>query len=113
MTWRKGSGEEDSSQPVFPVETVFDGLRLRREVTKDSEVVSSMSGIGRMLVVAGLLLAGLGALLILGDRLPFRLGRLPGDIEVRGKNSVFYFPLVTCLLLSGLLSLVMWLFNRK
>ena len=68
---------------------------------------------GRTLIVIGLAIAALGLLLTLGDRLPIRLGRLPGDIEVRGKNSVFYFPIVTCILLSIVLSFVMWLFNRR
>ena len=68
---------------------------------------------GRTLIVIGLAIAALGLLLTLGDRLPIRFGRLPGDIEVRGKNSVFYFPIVTCILLSIVLSFVMWLFNRR
>jgi hypothetical protein len=41
------------------------------------------------------------------------LGRLPGDIIIRGKHSVFYFPLATCLLISVILSLVLWLMNRR
>jgi Protein of unknown function (DUF2905) len=69
--------------------------------------------VGRTLIVIGLAIAALGLLLTLGDRLPIRFGRLPGDIEVRGKNSVFYFPIVTCILLSIVLSFVMWLFNRR
>ena len=54
-----------------------------------------------------------GLLFTYGGKLPLRLGRLPGDIEVRGRNSVFYFPIVTCLLLSAVLSLIMWLFGRR
>ncbi len=69
--------------------------------------------LGRMLIAAGLLLAALGALISIGQRLPIRLGRLPGDIVIRGKHSLFYFPLVTCLLISVVLSLVLWLFNRR
>ena len=65
-----------------------------------------------MLVTAGLILVAIGVLFMLGDKLPIRLGRLPGDIVVRGRNSTFYFPLVTCLLLSLIFSLVMWLFRR-
>jgi hypothetical protein len=42
-----------------------------------------------------------------------RLPRLPGDIVIRGKHSVFYFPLVTCLLISVVLSLALWLVNRR
>ena len=68
---------------------------------------------GRMIVILGLILVGVGLLVMLGERLPFRLGRLPGDIRIRGKNSVFYFPLATCALLSVVLSLVIWLFNRR
>jgi hypothetical protein len=72
-----------------------------------------MAGMGRLLVVAGLLLAGIGLLLILGDKLPFRIGRLPGDIVWKGKNTTFYFPLMTSILLSVLLSLVLWLIGRR
>ena len=68
---------------------------------------------GRALIVIGLVLVAAGFLVILGERLPIKLGRLPGDIVIRGKNSTFYFPLVTCLLLSLLLSLVSWLLNRR
>jgi hypothetical protein len=68
---------------------------------------------GRLLIALGLIVAALGVLISLGERLPIRLGRLPGDIIVRGKHSVFYFPLVTCLLISAILSLVLWLINRR
>jgi hypothetical protein len=66
-----------------------------------------------MLIVLGLLLAAAGVIVSLGERLPIRLGRLPGDIVIRGKHSVFYFPLVTCLLISAVLSLILWLMNRR
>ena len=65
-----------------------------------------------MLIVLGLALAGFGLLLTFAGRLPFRLGRLPGDIYIQGKNSTFYFPLVTCLILSALFSLVLWVLRR-
>ena len=68
---------------------------------------------GRYLIVAGLLLVLLGILVTFGDRLPFRLGKLPGDFEIRGRNSVFYFPLGTSILLSILLSLLFWVFGRR
>ena len=68
---------------------------------------------GRLLIVLGLLLAALGVVVSLGARLPIRLGRLPGDIVIRGKHSLFYFPLVTCLLISAVLSLALWLVNRR
>ncbi len=64
-------------------------------------------------MMAGAMLFAIGLLLYLSPRLPFRPGRLPGDIVIRGKNTTFYFPLVTCLLLSLLFSLVTWLMRRK
>jgi hypothetical protein len=72
-----------------------------------------MQGLGRTLIAIGAILVIAGLLLTLGARLPFRIGRLPGDIVIRGKNSVFYFPLMTCLALSLVLSLVMWLAGRR
>lgn len=68
--------------------------------------------LGRTLIILGLVLVVCGVLVTLGGKLPFRLGRLPGDIVYRGKNAVFYFPWVTSLLLSALLSLLLWLFRR-
>jgi Protein of unknown function (DUF2905) len=68
--------------------------------------------VGRMLIVLGVFLVVLGLLLTIGEKLPLRLGRLPGDIYVRGKHTGFYFPIVTCLFLSVILSLAMWLFRR-
>ncbi len=69
-------------------------------------------GFGRTLILLGLALVLLGVLFSVGERLPFRLGRLPGDIVVRGKHSVFYFPLMTSILLSAIISVVLWLFRR-
>lgn len=69
-------------------------------------------GIGRTLIVAGVALIVIGLLVSLAGRLPFRLGRLPGDIYIHGKNSTFYFPVTTCILLSVVFSLVLWLFRR-
>jgi len=68
---------------------------------------------GRTLIWLGEARVVIGILVTLGDKLPLKLGRLPGDIEIRGKNSVFYFPVVTCILLSVVLSLVMWLFGKR
>jgi len=67
---------------------------------------------GRILIVVGLLLAGVGLLITLAGRLPVKLGRLPGDIYYHGKNYTFYFPLVTCLVLSAVASLVLWLLRK-
>ena len=68
--------------------------------------------LGRLLITAGFVLVAVGLLVTFAGRLPFRLGRLPGDIYFQGKNTSFYFPLATCLLLSALLTLVMWIFRK-
>ncbi len=68
--------------------------------------------LGRTLLIVGALLVAAGAFFYFAGRLPFRLGRLPGDIVHRGKHSTFYFPLTTCILLSVLFSLAMWLVNH-
>ena len=68
--------------------------------------------LGRVLIVLGLVLVGAGLLMTLGGRLPLRLGRLPGDIAYHSKNSSFYFPIATCILLSVVLSLVMWIVRK-
>jgi len=68
--------------------------------------------IGRMLIALGLVLVAAGLLFSFGGRLPFRLGHLPGDIIIHGKNSTFYFPLATCIVLSILFSLVLWLVRK-
>jgi hypothetical protein len=67
---------------------------------------------GRILVVLGMAIAVVGALLYYSGRLPFRLGHLPGDIVHRGEHSTFYFPIVTCLVLSLGLSLLLWLVSH-
>lgn len=69
-------------------------------------------GFGRMLILLGILLVVMGVLVSLGPRLPLRIGRLPGDIYIRGRNTTFYFPLATSILLSVVLSLLLWLFRR-
>jgi hypothetical protein len=68
-----------------------------------------MRDVGRLMVFAGVAVAAIGAVVWLSARpggLPLRLGRLPGDISYRGKHGSFYFPVVTCILLSVILTLV-------
>ncbi len=67
---------------------------------------------GRIIITLGIVLVVLGLLVTIGEKSPLRLGHLPGDIYLRGKNSSFYFPVVTCLLLSAFLSLLFWLLRR-
>jgi DUF2905 family protein len=66
---------------------------------------------GKLLLVAGVVLLGAGALLVFGARLPFRLGRLPGDISYQGRHGSFYFPIVTCVVVSAALTLILWIVN--
>jgi len=68
--------------------------------------------LGRMLIVAGLVLVAAGVIVTLLAKSPIPLGRLPGDIRIQGKHGSFYFPIVTCLLLSILFSVVMWIMRR-
>ena len=65
--------------------------------------------LGKWLILGGLILAAIGGLFFVGGRLPFRFGRLPGDIAIEGKPGSFYFPVVTSIVLSVALTLVMWL----
>jgi hypothetical protein len=71
----------------------------------------SMS-LGRLLIALGIALIAVGLLVSFAGRLPVKLGRLPGDIYAHGKNSSFYFPVTTCILLSALFSLVLWILRR-
>ena len=82
-------------------------------ITFGNEFGVTIRLVGRTLIFAGLALVALGVLVTLGEKLPIRLGRLPGDIVIRGKSGAFYFPIATSLLLSALLTLGMWLFGRR
>jgi hypothetical protein len=67
--------------------------------------------VGKFLVIGGLILAAIGALLWAGFGKGW-LGRLPGDIQVSKGNFTFYFPVVTCILASIILTFILWLFRR-
>jgi hypothetical protein len=67
--------------------------------------------VGRVLMVAGVVLFVVG--LLYTTKIPYKPGQLPGDVVIRGKNSVFYFPIVSSILLSIVLTLILWLFNRR
>jgi hypothetical protein len=71
-----------------------------------------MGDLGRMLVFFGGLLLVIGLVLIFAGKFNLPIGRLPGDIIYRGKHTTFYFPLATSILLSVVLSLVLYLVNR-
>jgi hypothetical protein len=68
--------------------------------------------LGRTLLVLGAFILLAGAFLYFGGKLPFRFGRLPGDIVHKGEHTTFYFPIVTCIVLSIGLSLLFWLLSR-
>jgi len=68
--------------------------------------------VGRLLVVIGIVLVGLGLMVMAGSKFSFLgLGRLPGDIIYKGKNTQIYFPIVTCLIVSVALTAVLWLIS--
>jgi hypothetical protein len=71
-----------------------------------------LGDIGKLLLFAGLAMAVVGLLLLIGGRLPLRLGRLPGDISYQGPRGSFYFPVVTCIVLSAAFTLTMWIVNH-
>jgi Protein of unknown function (DUF2905) len=71
-----------------------------------------MAGLGKLLLVVGGIIILMGLVLLAGGRMNLPIGRLPGDIVICGKNSAFYFPLTTSILLSVIVSLVLWLFSR-
>ncbi len=69
--------------------------------------------VGRLLIAAGLGLVVFGVIAMIAARLNLPFGRLPGDFVWRGKNSVVYFPWVTCLVLSLLGTVLLWMVNRR
>ena len=70
-----------------------------------------MNELGKILVIAGLIIAGIGVLLWVGVGKGW-IGRLPGDIQYTKGNFSFYFPIVTCILISIVLTLILWLFRK-
>jgi len=70
------------------------------------------SGVGRILLIIGIVIAGIGLVLIFAGKIPW-FGKLPGDFFWRGKNVSFYFPLTTSILVSIILTLILWFINRR
>jgi len=75
-------------------------------------MMPEFSGLGRVLIVIGLVIAGIGLALVLAGKIPW-LGRLPGDFIFRGKGGSFYFPLTTSIVISVIFTLILWLINRR
>ena len=86
--------------------------RARARATIIPAVSFEMTDLGKLLLVLGGVIVLVGAALLLAGRFNLPLGRLPGDIVYRGKNTVFYFPLTTCIVISVVLSLLFWIFGR-
>ena len=74
-------------------------------------LANPLNDLGKILLVIGVAIVAAGALLVFGVKLPFRLGRLPGDIAYQGRHGSFYFPITTCIVLSLALTLLMWIVN--
>ncbi len=68
-----------------------------------------MNDFGRAVIGLGVVLVVIGGAILLIGRAGIPLGRLPGDITYRGKNTTFYFPIVTCIVISVVLSVISWL----
>jgi hypothetical protein len=71
----------------------------------------TMSDLGKVLVIFGLILVGLGLVILYGPKIPW-LGKLPGDIAIKRENFTFYFPLASSLVISILLTILFSLFRR-
>ena len=72
-----------------------------------------MFELGKFLLIVGGIIVVLGLVLLFAGKFNLPIGRLPGDIVYRGKNTVFYFPLATSIILSIVLSLIFWLIGRS
>ena len=69
-----------------------------------------MVPLGKIVIVCGLVIVGLGVLLMFVDKIPF-IGKLPGDINIKRDNFQFYFPIATSIIISVALSLILWLIS--
>ena len=71
-----------------------------------------MAEIGKSIIFFGIIIVIIGIILLFSDRLPFNLGRLPGDIAIKKGNFSFYFPITTSILISIALSVIFYLFSK-
>jgi hypothetical protein len=74
--------------------------------------MADFSGFGKILLIIGLVIAGIGGLILLGGKIPW-IGRLPGDFYYKGKNFSFYFPLATSIIISIILTIILMFIGRK
>jgi len=80
-------------------------------VRATGKIRHTMGDLGKLLILFGVILIGLGALLSLAGKIPW-LGKLPGDIYYKSDHVTFYFPLATCVLIGIVVSLLFYLFRR-
>ena len=73
--------------------------------------MSPLFSLGKVLIIIGLIIAGIGIILLLSPKVPW-LGKLPGDILIKKDNFRFYFPLTTCIIISLILTLLFYLFRK-
>jgi len=74
--------------------------------------MGELSAFGKILIFFGIIMIVVGGLFLFGSKIPF-IGRLPGDIAIQKKNFSFYFPITTGIIISIILSFIMWLFSRR
>jgi len=74
--------------------------------------VGGFSDFGKILIVIGLVIAIVGVLIAMGGKIPW-IGRLPGDVVIKGEKFTLFFPVATSILISVILSLIFWFFGRK
>jgi membrane protein implicated in regulation of membrane protease activity len=77
-----------------------------------STAMTPFNGLGKLLIVLGGILIVIGAAIVLGGKLPW-LGRLPGDIYLERRNFTFFFPITTSILISVILSVVLYILSRR
>lgn len=70
------------------------------------------TNLGKVLIILGIVISAIGVLLVLSGKIPW-IGKLPGDFFWRSKNVSFYFPVTTSILLSILLTVILWFINRR
>jgi hypothetical protein len=74
--------------------------------------MADFSSFGKILLIIGLVIAGIGGLILLGGKIPW-IGQLPGDFYYKGKNFTFYFPLATSIIISIILTIILIFIGRK
>lgn len=70
-----------------------------------------MNGLGKSVIIAGIIITVLGIIIAFAGKIPW-MSRLPGDIYIKRSNFTFYFPVVTCILLSIIISFIFWLLKK-